>query len=91
MLERYFKTKQDFDKYLDKTYDPDTFEKSFEQFLNSLVSSSYTLDIKVNNFNNNEDITNNTSLDMAGYSILALKYLKEHKKELEDGKNDWCK
>lgn len=41
MLERYFKTKQDFDKYLDKTYDPDTFEKSFEQFLNSLVSSSY--------------------------------------------------
>ncbi|CDI61393.1 hypothetical protein [Lactobacillus helveticus] len=62
MLERYFKTKQDFDKYLDKTYDPDTFEKSFEQFLNSLVSSSYTLDIKVNNFNNNEDITNNTSV-----------------------------
>lgn len=62
MLERYFKTKQDFDKYLDKTYDPDTFEKSFEQFLNSLVSSSSTLDIKVNNFNNNEDITNNTSV-----------------------------
>ena len=62
MLERYFKTKQDFDKYLDKTYDPDTFEKSFEQFLNSLVSSSYTLDIKVNNFNNNKDITNNTSV-----------------------------
>ncbi|NRO05167.1 hypothetical protein [Lactobacillus helveticus] len=62
MLERYFKNKQDFDKYLDKTYDPDTFEKSFEQFLNSLVSSSYTLDIKVNNFNNNEDITNNTSV-----------------------------
>ncbi|AFR22706.1 hypothetical protein [Lactobacillus helveticus] len=62
MLERYFKTKQDFDKYLDKTYDPDTFEKSFEQFLNSLVSSSYTLDIKVNNFNNNEGITNNTSV-----------------------------
>lgn len=62
MLERYFKTKQDFDKYLDKTYDPDTFEKSFEQFLNLLVSSSYTLDIKVNNFNNNEDITNNTSV-----------------------------
>ena len=50
MLERYFKTQQDFDKYLDKAYDPDTFEKSFEQFLNSLVSSSYTLDIKVNNF-----------------------------------------
>lgn len=62
MLERYFKTKQDFDKYLDKTYDPDTFEKSFEQFLNLLVSSSYTLDIKVNNFNNNEDIINNTSV-----------------------------
>lgn len=62
MLERYFKNKQDFDKYLDKTYDPDKFEKSFEQFLNSLVSSSYTLDIKVNNFNNNEDITNNTSV-----------------------------
>ena len=62
MLERYFKNKQDFDKYLDKTYDPDAFEKSFEQFLNSLVSSSYTLDIKVNNFNNNEDITNNTSV-----------------------------
>ena len=62
MLERYFKTKQDFDKYLDETYDPDAFEKSFEQFLNSLVSSSYILDIKVNNFNNNEDITNNTSV-----------------------------
>ena len=53
MLERYFKTQQDFDKYLDKTYDPDTFEKSFEQFLNSLVSPSYTLDIKVNNFKKN--------------------------------------
>ena len=66
MLERYFKNKQDFDKYLDKTYDPDTFEKSFEQFLNSLVSSSYTLDIKVNNFNNNEDIRNNTS----GYKMV---------------------
>lgn len=62
MLERYFKTKQAFDKYLDKTYDPGTFEKSFEQFLNLLVSSSYTLDIKFNSFNNNEDITNNTSV-----------------------------
>lgn len=40
MLERYFKTRQDFDQYLDKTYDPDTFEKSFQRFLNSLVSSS---------------------------------------------------
>lgn len=40
MLERYFKTQQDFDQYLDKTYDPDTFEKSFQRFLNSLVSSS---------------------------------------------------
>ena len=51
MLERYFKSEQEFNDYLDKTYDPDAFEQSFERFLNSLMSSIYLFDIKVNNFN----------------------------------------
>lgn len=32
----------------------------------------------------NDESLEDTLLDMAGYSILALKYLKEHKKELEN-------
>lgn len=32
----------------------------------------------------NDESLEDTLLDMAGYSILSLKYLKEHKKELED-------
>lgn len=36
----------------------------------------------------NDESLEDTLLDMAGYSILALKYLKEHKKELENGKDD---
>lgn len=36
MLEKYFKNKQEFKKHLDKTYDPETFEKNFKQFLESL-------------------------------------------------------
>lgn len=36
MLEKYFKNTQEFQKHLDKTYDPGTFEKSFKQFLELL-------------------------------------------------------
>ena len=32
----------------------------------------------------NDESLEDTLLDMAGYSILALKYLKEHKKEYEN-------
>ncbi|MBB1069363.1 hypothetical protein H5S40_04230 [Limosilactobacillus sp. RRLNB_1_1] len=54
MLERYFKSEQDFNEYLDRTYDPVSFEHSFEHFLNSLASSAHTFDVnvKVNNFRN---------------------------------------
>jgi hypothetical protein len=43
--------------------------------------------IKKGELKENDESLEDTLLDMAGYSILALKYLKEHKKELEDGKN----
>lgn len=33
MLERYFKSEKEFDEYLDRTYDPEAFERSFEEFL----------------------------------------------------------
>ena len=33
MLERYFESEKVFKEYLDKTYDPETFERSFEEFL----------------------------------------------------------
>lgn len=33
MLERYFESEKGFKEYLDKTYDPETFERSFEEFL----------------------------------------------------------
>lgn len=35
----------------------------------------------------NDESLEDTLLDMAGYSILSLKYLDEHKKELEDEEN----
>lgn len=37
MLEQYFKTKEDFDQYLDDTYDEEKFEDNFEKFLNKLI------------------------------------------------------
>lgn len=61
MLERYFKSEQEFNDYLDKTYDPDAFEQSFERFLNSLMSSIYLFDIKVNNFKSNESIADSSA------------------------------
>lgn len=36
MLEKYFPTRQDFDDYLDKTYDPIKFEQDFGKFLNEI-------------------------------------------------------
>lgn len=42
LLERYFKSKQDFADYLDRTYNPDKFEQPFAQFLNSLVNHELT-------------------------------------------------
>lgn len=43
--------------------------------------------IKRDELKENDESLEDTLLDMAGYSILGLKYLKEHKKEHEDGKN----
>ena len=40
MLEQYFKTRQEFDEYLDQTYDSDKFEQDFEQFLNKLATET---------------------------------------------------
>lgn len=37
MLEKYFKTEQEFQNHLNKTYNPETFEKSFQQFFESLT------------------------------------------------------
>ena len=36
MLEKYFPTRQNFNNYLDKTYDPIKFEQSFGKFLNEI-------------------------------------------------------
>lgn len=36
MLEKYFKNKEEFDKYLNKTYNPKKFEKGFYTFLEKL-------------------------------------------------------
>ena len=36
MLEKYFKNKEEFEKYLNKTYDPNEFEKGFYEFLEKL-------------------------------------------------------
>lgn len=36
MLEKYFKNKEEFKKYLNKTYDPKKFEKGFYKFLEKL-------------------------------------------------------
>lgn len=36
MLERYFKNRKEFEKHLDRTYDPDKFKKSFTAFLQQL-------------------------------------------------------
>ena len=36
MLEKYFKNKEEFKKYLNKTYDPKKFEKGFYKFLEQL-------------------------------------------------------
>lgn len=37
MLERYYKSTEDFIKNLDKNYDPVYFEKDFTDFLNKLI------------------------------------------------------
>lgn len=36
VLEKYFPTRQNFDNYLDKTYNPIKFEQGFEKFLNEI-------------------------------------------------------
>lgn len=37
MLEQYIKTKENFDQYLDNTYDEKEFEANFEKFLKELI------------------------------------------------------
>lgn len=50
MLERYFKSEQEFNEYLDKTYDPEKFEASVMRVVElmnmdtSLLSSMYDED-----------------------------------------------
>lgn len=39
MLEKYFKSKEEFNDYLDKTYNPNQFERSFYNFLEQLYSN----------------------------------------------------
>lgn len=39
MLEKYFKSKKEFNEYLDKTYNPIDFERSFYNFLEQLYGS----------------------------------------------------
>ena len=36
MLEKYFKNEEEFEKYLNKTYDQKEFEKGFYEFLKKL-------------------------------------------------------
>ena len=40
MLEKYFKSKKEFNEYLDKTYNPINFERSFYKFLEQLYGKS---------------------------------------------------
>lgn len=72
----------------------DSFAKSVDDYglkvIGIRLSDKYNrIKYLVNNneLKENDESLEDTLLDMAGYSILALKYLKEHKKELEDGKN----
>lgn len=39
MLEKYFKSKKEFKDYLDKTYNPVSFERSFYNFLEQLYGN----------------------------------------------------
>ena len=39
MLEKYFKSKKEFNDYLDKTYNPVDFERSFYNFLEQLYGN----------------------------------------------------
>lgn len=43
MLEKYFKNTQEFQKHLDKTYNPEKFEKNFKQFLESLYKKEQAI------------------------------------------------
>lgn len=48
LLERHFKSEQNFNEYLDQTYDPNQVEQSFTQFLNSLADHGLTSSDKSN-------------------------------------------
>lgn len=69
----------------------DSFTKSVDKYGLSVIgvrlSDKYNRIehlITHNELKENDESLEDTLLDMAGYSILALKYLKEHKKELEN-------
>lgn len=40
MLEKYFKSKKEFNDYLNKTYNPDQFERYLNKFLEQLYGKS---------------------------------------------------
>lgn len=40
MLEKYFKSKKEFNDYLDKTYNPNQFERYLNNFLEQLYGDS---------------------------------------------------
>lgn len=96
-------TKNPFKKYTDhlaetlqeknKAYG-DSFAKSVDDYglkvIGIRLSDKYNrIKHLVNNseLKENDESLEDTLLDMAGYSILALKYLEEHKKELENENN----
>lgn len=57
MLERYYKSKQEFEEILDKNYNP----SAFLDFIESFISLSYEIKTRTNNFKH-EDIKTNSSI-----------------------------
>ena len=53
MLERYYKSKQEFEEILDKNYNP----SAFLEFIESFIPLSYEIKTRTNNFKR-EDIKN---------------------------------
>lgn len=57
MLERYYKSKQEFEEILDKNYNP----SAFLDFIESFIPLSYEIKTRTNNFKH-EDIKTNSSI-----------------------------
>lgn len=97
-------TKNPFKKYTDHLAETlqsknvaygDSFTKSVEDYglkvIGIRLSDKYNRIkhlVNAGELKENDESLEDTLLDMAGYSILSLKYLNEHKEELENGKDD---